>query len=66
MDVAITSDVIIISGNSHPELVGLVSRRLGVKPGQCYVYHNTNRETMVEISESVRGKNIYIIQTGTK
>lgn len=40
--------------------------RLGVKNGGCSVYHKTNRETMVEIGDSVRGKDIYIIQTGTK
>jgi ribose-phosphate pyrophosphokinase len=37
-----------------------------VKVGGCAVYHKTNRETMVEIGDSVRGKDIYIIQTGTK
>jgi phosphoribosylpyrophosphate synthetase len=40
--------------------------RLGVKTGGCSVYHKTNRETMVEIGDSVRGKDVYIIQTGTK
>jgi phosphoribosylpyrophosphate synthetase len=44
----------------------LFSSRLGVKSGGCAVYHKTNRETMVEIGDSVRGKDIYIIQTGTK
>lgn len=41
-------------------------RRLGVKSGGASVYHKTNRETMVEIGDSIRGKDIYIIQTGTK
>lgn len=40
--------------------------RLGVKSGGASVYHKTNRETMVEIGDSIRGKDIYIIQTGTK
>jgi len=44
----------------------LIFSRLNVKPGDCSVYHKTNRETMVEIGDSVRGKDIYIIQTGTK
>uniref|UniRef100_A0A6M2DSQ8 Putative ribose-phosphate pyrophosphokinase n=1 Tax=Xenopsylla cheopis TaxID=163159 RepID=A0A6M2DSQ8_XENCH len=61
-----TSDIMIIGGNSHPELANLVAKRLGVKNGGCSVYHKTNRETMVEIGDSVRGKDIYIIQTGTK
>lgn len=60
------SDIMIIGGNSHPDLVNLIANRLGVKTGGCSVYHKTNRETMVEISDSVRGKDIYIIQTGTK
>lgn len=66
MDVPSTSDIIILSGNSHPELANLIANRLGVKNGGCAVYHKTNRETMVEVGESVRGKDIYIIQTGTK
>lgn len=40
--------------------------RLGVKNGGCAVYYKTNRETMVEIGDSVRGKDLYIVQTGTK
>lgn len=40
--------------------------RLGVKSDACSVYHKTNRETMVQIGDSVRGKNVYIVQTGTK
>lgn len=43
-----------------------IYRRLGVKSGGASVYHKTNRETMVEIGDSIRGKDIYIIQTGTK
>ncbi|XP_012266426.1 phosphoribosyl pyrophosphate synthase-associated protein 2 isoform X1 [Athalia rosae] len=66
MDVPITSDIMIIGGNSHPELATLIANRLGVKSGGCSVYHKTNRETMVEIGDSVRGKDIYIIQTGSK
>ncbi|XP_008467769.1 phosphoribosyl pyrophosphate synthase-associated protein 1-like [Diaphorina citri] len=66
MDVGPAStDIMILSGNSATELAGLVASRLGVKLGACSVYHKTNRETMVEIGDSVRGKDIYIIQTGT-
>lgn len=63
---AATSDVVLITGNSHPDLANLIAARLGVKTGGCAVYYKTNRETMVEISDSIRGKNIYIIQTGSK
>ncbi|XP_031617942.1 phosphoribosyl pyrophosphate synthase-associated protein 2 isoform X1 [Contarinia nasturtii] len=61
-----SSDVVIVHGNSHPELANLIAGRLGVKSGGASVYHKTNRETMVEIGDSIRGKDIYIIQTGTK
>uniref|UniRef100_A0A0A9VN83 Phosphoribosyl pyrophosphate synthase-associated protein 2 n=3 Tax=Lygus hesperus TaxID=30085 RepID=A0A0A9VN83_LYGHE len=61
-----SSDIMIIHGNSHPELANLIASRLGVKTGGCSVFHKTNRETCVEIADSVRGKDIYIIQTGTK
>lgn len=44
----------------------IICSRLGVKSGSASVYHKTNRETMVEIGDSIRGKDIYIIQTGTK
>ncbi|XP_065371263.1 phosphoribosyl pyrophosphate synthase-associated protein 2 isoform X4 [Calliphora vicina] len=66
MDTTSTSDIVIIHGNSHPDLANLVSERMGIKNGGCSVFHKTNRETMVEIGDSVRGKDIYIIQTGTK
>ncbi|XP_055381165.1 phosphoribosyl pyrophosphate synthase-associated protein 2 isoform X2 [Condylostylus longicornis] len=66
MEVPSTTDVVIIAGNSHPDLANQVAARLGVKMGAAAVYHKTNRETMVEIGDSIRGKDIYIIQTGTK
>ncbi|XP_022916523.1 phosphoribosyl pyrophosphate synthase-associated protein 2 [Onthophagus taurus] len=66
MEMPCTSDIVILSGNSHPELALLIANKLGFKLGECAVYHKTNRETMVEIGDSVRGKNIFIIQTGSK
>ncbi|KAI4455916.1 ribose-phosphate diphosphokinase family member [Holotrichia oblita] len=66
MDLPISSDIVLISGNSHPELAKSIANRLRIKLGECAVYHKTNRETMVEIGDSVRGKNIFIIQTGSK
>ncbi|XP_024892679.1 phosphoribosyl pyrophosphate synthase-associated protein 2 isoform X2 [Temnothorax curvispinosus] len=66
MEKPVSSDIVIVAGNSHPELANLIANRLGVKPGGCSVYHKSNRETMVEIGDSVRGKDLYIIQTGSK
>lgn len=39
---------------------------MGIKKAEITVFHKTNRETNVEIGESVRGKDVYIVQTGTK
>ncbi|XP_018795231.1 PREDICTED: phosphoribosyl pyrophosphate synthase-associated protein 2 isoform X2 [Bactrocera latifrons] len=66
MDTSSASDIVLIHGNSHPDLANKVAERMGIKSGGCSVFHKTNRETMVEIGDSVRGKDIYIIQTGTK
>lgn len=66
MEASSASEIVIIHGNSHPDLANMVAERMGLKSGGCSVFHKTNRETMVEIGDSVRGKDIYIIQTGTK
>ncbi|XP_048761050.2 phosphoribosyl pyrophosphate synthase-associated protein 2-like isoform X2 [Ostrea edulis] len=58
--------MVLLAGNSHPELSQLIAQRIGIRLGDMNVYHKTNRETNVEIKESVRGKDVYIIQTGTK
>ncbi|XP_051995940.1 phosphoribosyl pyrophosphate synthase-associated protein 1-like isoform X2 [Xyrauchen texanus] len=56
----------VFSANSTPactELAKKITERLGVEPGKSVVYQNPNRETRVEIKESVRGQTIFIIQT---
>merc|ERR1719195_1750167 len=58
--------MIVLAGTSHPELAEKIAKHLDIRLGSSSVYHKTNRETMVEIHESVRGKDVYIIQTGTK
>jgi len=66
MDRSKVGELMVIAGNSHPELAELIAKRLGIKVGAASIYHKTNRETMVDIADSVRGKDVYIIQTGTK
>ena len=44
----------------------LIFRHLDVRLGRSCAYQKTNTETVVEIQESVRGKDVYIIQTGSK
>ncbi|XP_072022220.1 phosphoribosyl pyrophosphate synthase-associated protein 2-like isoform X2 [Amphiura filiformis] len=58
--------LLVFSGNSHPELANLVTSRLGVDLGKVEVHLQDNKETKVQVGESVRGKDVFIIQTGTK
>uniref|UniRef100_A0A914UGM7 Ribose-phosphate pyrophosphokinase N-terminal domain-containing protein n=1 Tax=Plectus sambesii TaxID=2011161 RepID=A0A914UGM7_9BILA len=58
--------MILLAGNAHPELARLTSDRMGIKLGDCTVYNKPNRETSVDIKQSVRGKHVFIIQSGSK
>ena len=57
-------EIILLHGNSHNDLYKLVADRLGVRNTGTVIRQNTSQETMVEIGESVRGKDVYILQTG--
>ncbi|VDN57910.1 unnamed protein product [Dracunculus medinensis] len=61
-----STGMVLLAGNSHPDLARLVSDRLNVKLGEVSIYNKTNRETSVEIRQSVRGKHVFIIQSGSK
>ncbi|XP_062853916.1 phosphoribosyl pyrophosphate synthase-associated protein 1-like isoform X2 [Trichomycterus rosablanca] len=56
----------VFSANSNPactELARKITERLGVELGKSVVYQEANTETRVEVKESVRGQDIFIIQT---
>ncbi|XP_002121088.2 phosphoribosyl pyrophosphate synthase-associated protein 2-like isoform X1 [Ciona intestinalis] len=59
-------EMLLFTGNSHQELARLVASRMCIKIGTCSVYQKPNKETQVEIGESVRGKDVFIIQTGSR
>ena len=54
----------IFAGNSHPELAQRISQRLGTEPSKVVLKKFANQETSVEIGESVRGEDVYILQSG--
>jgi len=54
----------IFGGNSHFELARLVSEKLNVPVGRCKLKKFSNNETSVEIGESVRGEDVFILQSG--
>jgi len=53
----------IFSGNSNLELAKGISEELGISLGKCKVKRFSDGEINVEIHESVRGDNIFLIQS---
>ena len=54
----------VFSGSSHRDLTGKICDRLGIEPGKVVTKKFANLETCVEVGESVRGEDVYIVQTG--
>ena len=54
----------VFSGSSHRDLTGKVCDRLGIEAGKVVTKKFANLETCVEVGESVRGEDVYIVQTG--
>ena len=54
---------VVISLTSSVELANEIVAEIGIPLGQCDVKHFSDGEIMVELGESVRGKNVYIIQS---
>ena len=57
-----TGNLVILAGNANPALANKIADRIGVNLCDAYVGHFNNGETQVMISESIRGKDIFIIQ----
>ena len=57
--------VLVFSGNSHPTLTEAICERLGTEPAKCNLNKFSNGETSVEIGESVRNKDVFIVQSGS-
>jgi len=54
----------VFSGNSNQELAQMICDRLGINKALVKTQKFANQETNVEIGESVRGEDVYIIQSG--
>ena len=57
-----TGNLCIMTGNANPELAKEIADHVGINLCDAYVGHFNNGETQVMISESIRGKDIFIIQ----
>ncbi|OQR76224.1 phosphoribosyl pyrophosphate synthase-associated protein 2-like [Tropilaelaps mercedesae] len=59
------NEIVILSGNSHLDLAHKIAAGLGTKVGKSKVLHFANKESAVDVDESVRSRNVYIIQSGS-
>jgi len=58
-------NVVLISGSSHSKLSNKIANYLGVELCDCVCDRFSNTEIRIFINESIRNKDVYIIQTGT-
>lgn len=57
-------NIVVLGGTSHPQLNKTICEHLGIPEGDVLLSKFSVGETRVEINESVRGKDVYIIQSG--
>ena len=57
-------NLVVLGGSSHPSLNTKICAQLGIPEGNVLLSKFSVGETRVEIQESVRGKDVYIIQSG--
>lgn len=57
-------NIVVLGGSSHPQLTETICNHLGIPPANVLLSKFSVGETRVEIKESVRGKDVYIIQSG--
>ncbi|KAK4101536.1 phosphoribosyl pyrophosphokinase [Parathielavia hyrcaniae] len=57
-------NIVVLGGNSHPALVDSVCNMLGLPACNRILTKFSSGESRCEIQDSVRGKDVYIIQTG--
>src|SRR5437762_9980295 len=53
----------ILSGSSHPQLSQKVARQLGLKLAPVELRHFANNEIKCQINESIRGADVFVMQT---
>ncbi|CAH0399527.1 unnamed protein product [Chilo suppressalis] len=54
----------VFTGSSHPDVAKKIVARLGIDLGRATTKTFSNKETNVVIGESVRGEDVYIVQSG--
>ncbi len=55
--------LMVFSGSSNPDLAVGIAQRLGIRLGDVTVKHFANGETYVKFDESVRGADVFLVQS---
>ncbi|CUS24613.1 LAQU0S18e00232g1_1 [Lachancea quebecensis] len=58
------NNILVFGGSSHPSLVNKICANLGIKASETKLGKFSNGETSISIGESVREKDVYVIQSG--
>jgi ribose-phosphate pyrophosphokinase len=56
--------LMVFAGRSHPELAQRIAEQLGVELGEVDLKTFSNGETYCRYNESIRGSDVFIVQTG--
>jgi ribose-phosphate pyrophosphokinase len=56
--------LMVFAGRSHPELAQRIAERLGVELGEIRLKTFANGETYCRYDESIRGADVFLVQTG--
>ena len=56
--------LMVFAGRSHPELAAKIAERLGVELGEIELTTFANGETYCRYCESIRGADVFLVQTG--
>ncbi len=58
--------LMVFSGSSHPALAANIAEKLGVELGEVTLETFENGETYCRYDESIRGADLFLVQTGTE
>jgi ribose-phosphate pyrophosphokinase len=56
--------LMVFAGRSHPELARRIAEHLNLEPGEVELKSFANGETYCRYDESIRGSDLFIVQTG--
>ena len=58
--------LMVFSGSSHPDLAERIAEQLGVELGEIELSTFANGETYCRFDESIRGADVFLVQTGSE